>query len=237
MVSDELEDYTDDPYAELGVSRTASPIEIKKSYRKLALTHHPDRQTSEKDRQKATTKFAQIAHAYEVLSDDDLKNEYDKLSEEAASGNNAKKGGMFGGRNNKDHQPPPKGFRPVFHDPYEMWLKDFKETQGFDYPGSKYDFLPDDNAGQPAVAYSGPKSNKPPVLSNDTRLVKRDDNVGALVVSGNPGKNNRPIAMEVKTRKEGPVTVTETTFKRPDGSTETGKEDEGRREKIIEHYK
>jgi DnaJ-class molecular chaperone len=59
-----------DHYATLGVSKNATPDEIKKAYRKLASQHHPD-----KGGDKA--KFQDIQEAYSILSDTDKKAQYD----------------------------------------------------------------------------------------------------------------------------------------------------------------
>jgi DnaJ-class molecular chaperone len=68
-----------DFYKVLDVSRKASPAEIKKAYRKLSLKYHPDKNPSEE----ASTKFAEIANAYDVLSDPDKRKTYDTGGEEA----------------------------------------------------------------------------------------------------------------------------------------------------------
>ena len=65
-----MEDY----YKILGVNKTASQEEIKKSYRKLALKYHPDKNSGNKS---AETKFKKISEAYTVLSDEQKKAEYD----------------------------------------------------------------------------------------------------------------------------------------------------------------
>ena len=59
-----------DYYNILGIARNASPEEIKKAYRKLAMTHHPDRGGDH-------TQFANINSAYEVLSNSDKRDAYD----------------------------------------------------------------------------------------------------------------------------------------------------------------
>lgn len=68
-----------DYYDVLGVSKNATQDEIKKSFRKLSLQWHPDRQAgkSDKEKEEATKKFQEVAEAYEVLSDKDKRAHYD----------------------------------------------------------------------------------------------------------------------------------------------------------------
>ncbi len=60
-------------YALLGVERKATPLEIKKNYRKLAVKYHPDK-SSDPD---APSKFIRITEAYDVLSNKKKRAEYD----------------------------------------------------------------------------------------------------------------------------------------------------------------
>ena len=68
-----------DYYEILNVSRTASDEEIKKSYRSLAMQHHPDKNPGNK---KAEERFKEAAEAYEVLSDKQKREIYDNYGHE-----------------------------------------------------------------------------------------------------------------------------------------------------------
>jgi len=64
-----------DFYELLGVDRSASTADIKKAYRKLAMQYHPDRNPNDKT---AEAKFKEIAEAYEILSDEKKRQQYDQ---------------------------------------------------------------------------------------------------------------------------------------------------------------
>lgn len=74
-----------DYYAILGVKRDASPAEIKKAYRQLALKWHPDK--NPENREEASEKFVQISEAFEVLNDEEKKKIYDQYGEEGLKSN------------------------------------------------------------------------------------------------------------------------------------------------------
>ncbi|KAH3675778.1 hypothetical protein WICPIJ_009231 [Wickerhamomyces pijperi] len=80
-----------DLYEVLGIHKSSTSVEIKKAYRKLALAHHPDK-VPEAEREKAEIKFKEISAAYEILSDDTKRFNYDTYGD--ASG---KKSNGFGG--------------------------------------------------------------------------------------------------------------------------------------------
>jgi curved DNA-binding protein CbpA len=64
-----------DLYQRLGLKRGASEAEIKKAYRSLAKQLHPDRN---KDNPDAAKRFAEVTHAYDLLSDKDKRAQYDR---------------------------------------------------------------------------------------------------------------------------------------------------------------
>ncbi|HJZ23070.1 MAG TPA: molecular chaperone DnaJ [Candidatus Babeliales bacterium] len=72
-----------DYYDILGVSRTASLDEIKAAYRKLALKYHPDRNPDNKE---AEEKFKEAANAYQVLSDEQKRRQYDQYGQAGVGG-------------------------------------------------------------------------------------------------------------------------------------------------------
>lgn len=65
-----------DYYEVLGVSKSATPDELKKAYRKLAIKYHPDRNPDNKE---AEEKFKEAAEAYDVLSNPEKRQKYDQF--------------------------------------------------------------------------------------------------------------------------------------------------------------
>tara|TARA_Y100001973_G_scaffold105839_1_gene180587 strand:+ start:9238 stop:10290 length:1053 start_codon:yes stop_codon:yes gene_type:complete len=65
-----------DYYQILGLSRDASQEDIKKSYRKLALKYHPDRNQGDPESEK---RFKEVSEAYSILSDEEKKSQYDRF--------------------------------------------------------------------------------------------------------------------------------------------------------------
>jgi len=72
-----------DYYSILGVAKTATSKEIKKAYRKLAIKYHPDKNPGNKE---AEEKFKEVAEAYEVLSDDTKRQNYDRFGKDGLKG-------------------------------------------------------------------------------------------------------------------------------------------------------
>ncbi len=79
-----------DYYEVLGISRDASDADIKKSYRRLAMKYHPDRNPDDADSEE---RFKEASEAYEVLTDSEKRQVYDQLGHAGLEG----AGGMDGG--------------------------------------------------------------------------------------------------------------------------------------------
>jgi molecular chaperone DnaJ len=95
-----------DYYEVLGVDRGADAESIKKSYRKLALQYHPDRNSGSAD---AEEKFKEITEAYEVLKDPDKRSAYDRFGHAGVKG--AAGGAGYAGFS--------------FHDALDIFMRDF----------------------------------------------------------------------------------------------------------------
>jgi len=80
-----------DYYEVLGISKSASADEIKKAYRRLAMKHHPDRNTGDAS---AEVKFKEAKEAYEVLSDNDKRSTYDRFGHDGLSMGQGGQGGF-----------------------------------------------------------------------------------------------------------------------------------------------
>lgn len=122
-----------DYYEVLGVDKNASPEEIKKSYRKLALKYHPDRNPGDKSSEE---NFKEIAEAYEVLSDPQKKAAYDQFGHAGVGVGVGAGPGGFGGFT-VDLEEALRMFRSAFGGEFgEGLFGDFFE-EGFGWPGTK----------------------------------------------------------------------------------------------------
>jgi len=89
-----------DFYDVLGVSKNASPEELKSAYRKLAVKHHPDKNPGDKA---SEDKFKEAGEAYGILSNQEKKQNYDNFGHAAfEGGGSGRQGGGFGGADFSD---------------------------------------------------------------------------------------------------------------------------------------
>ncbi|MBC7421047.1 MAG: DnaJ domain-containing protein [Bdellovibrio sp.] len=103
-----------DFYQLLGVARTATQDEIKKSYRKLAMQYHPDKNPGDK---KAEDKFKEFSEAYETLSDEKKRQTYDQFGHAGPGGNPFGAGGFGGaGRGSAGGAGGQDNFQDIFGD-------------------------------------------------------------------------------------------------------------------------
>ncbi|XP_037655150.1 dnaJ homolog subfamily B member 6-like [Choloepus didactylus] len=114
-----------DYYEVLGMQRHASPEDIKKAYRKLALKWHPDKNPENKE--EAERKFKQVAETYEVLSDAKKRDIYEKYGKE----------GLNGGGGGGSYFDSPFEFGFTFRNPDEVFREFFggRDPFAFDFFG------------------------------------------------------------------------------------------------------
>lgn len=105
-----------DFYEILGVGKSAPKDELKKAYRKIAVKYHPDKNP---DNPKAEDKFKEAAEAYEVLSDDQKRQQYDRFGHEGMRGS-----GGFGAGGGMSMDDIFSQFGDVFggHNPFESFF-------------------------------------------------------------------------------------------------------------------
>jgi DnaJ-class molecular chaperone len=116
---------SNDYYDILGVSKTATADEIKRAYRKLALQYHPDRNKTKE----AEEKFKEVTKAYEVLSNEEKRKNYDQFGhaafeQGAGQGPFGGAGGPFGGQQGGGQ-----------YGPFTYTYSSNGNGQGFDFGG------------------------------------------------------------------------------------------------------
>src|ERR1700759_1587623 len=95
----DLRPLAQDPYTELGVTRTANADEIRRAFRKLAKQYHPDKNQGDKA---AEERFKRVSSAFDLLGDEDKRKKFDRGEidadgRETAQGYDPFNRGGFGG--------------------------------------------------------------------------------------------------------------------------------------------
>lgn len=122
----------EDYYKLLEVSRNATPEEIKKAYRKMAVKYHPDKNPGDKN---AEEKFKEVSEAYEVLKDPQKRENYDRFGHAAFQQGMAGAGAGGGG----------------FHDPFDI----FREVFGGAFGGGGGGFSASSGGGSSFFEFFG----------------------------------------------------------------------------------
>jgi len=126
-----------DYYKTLGVSNDASQKDIKKAYYQLAKQYHPD---SNKSDPSASKKFQEVSEAYEVLSDEGKRKQYDTFGSAGEQfGQDGMGGFSQGGWNFKSNINPEDLFRTIFGDRSGGFSG---SNFGSDFGGTEFDFGP-----------------------------------------------------------------------------------------------
>ena len=184
-----------DYYEVLGVSKSADASTIKKSYRKIAMKYHPDRNPDDKA---AEEKFKEAAEAYEVLSDDNKKARYDRFGH-AGMGQG---GGFQGGRGGMTMEDIFSQFGDIFGDsPFESFFG------GGGRGGSR---RPQGQRGSNIRIKV--KLSLEDVANGVTKKIKVKKQVGCKTCNGSGAKDARSVATCNTCRGSGYVRQVKSTF-------------------------
>jgi DnaJ-class molecular chaperone len=195
---------TQDFYSRLGLSKTATPDEIKKAYRKLARKCHPDLHPGEK-KAAMEKQFKELNEAYEVLGDEETRKKYDKYGaqwKEAEAYEQARQQagatGTGGGWHTEYTQGDPRDFSDLFENIFGKQARSQGGThRGFAIPGADLEAnvqltLHEVFAGTSRHLEIPEKSGK--VKSLEVRIPKgvRDGERVRVKGKGQPGQNGGP---------------------------------------------
>ena len=115
-------DQDDDPYQVLGISdvENATDSQIRQAYRKLALQHHPDKQTTPEAKAQANQTFAKISNAYELLKDEASRRAYEERKRQSQNQSFAS--------SSSSSSFPQQPFGSAFHDPFQVFQEFFGQS-------------------------------------------------------------------------------------------------------------
>ncbi|PFH56625.1 hypothetical protein XA68_16241 [Ophiocordyceps unilateralis] len=168
-------------YDTLGVQPTATQLEIKKAYRKLAIVHHPDKNPNDPT---AHEKFQAIGEAYQVLSDTDLRKAYDK----------------FG----KDHAKPSEGFA----DPAEFFSSIFGGEAFADWIG-EISLMKDLTATMDITMQGQEETDKDASEDTEEDAKKQNSTEEKTTADGSSASQSQPKPPPVPPRNPAPAVVVE----------------------------
>jgi len=245
---------SDNPYQVLSVPRNATASQIKSAYRKLALKYHPDRQTTPEEKERCSQVFVQIGNAYEILADNERREEYDRFgtvggggagrsqsNRAAGFGDSGGFGGFggfrgFGGLDDIFANDPffagKKGGRAAgfsFTDPFELFREAFGDIHGgLSQRG-------EDDSMEP---FSGGMNS----MMND--MMRNMSSGGGMQsfssfsssTSSGMGGARESISTRTEIVNGKKRTVTERVFQRPDGTVERHVETSGDKGLLKDEY-
>lgn len=152
-----------DYYAILGVSRDATPREIRKAFKTLSVKYHPDKNPEGRD------KFVEISNAYQVLSDPELRKKYDQFGEDGLKGPPGGGGGHF-----------------QFHDAFNVFEQFFGRGGGFSFSsgggGAQFHFSSNMGGGHQQRAQHQQQQRRQQQQQQQEQPQELYDNKGDVVI-------------------------------------------------------
>ena len=182
-----------DYYETLGVARTASEAEIKKAFRKLALKFHPD---TAKEKDTAAEKFREINEAYQVLSDPEKRQKYDRLGADWQSPEPSHAGPSSQQYSPQDHE---------FHFGGTGYSDFFEQ---YFNKGSRYGFPQDDGSARSSRGASTPRRGSD--IEGDISVTLEEAMHGTT----------RPISLQMLNRQTGIAETQTFQVRIPPGATD-----------------
>ena len=182
-----------DYYETLGLARSASEAEIKKAFRKLAVKYHPD---TAKEKDTAAEKFREINEAYQVLSDPEKRQKYDRLGADWQSPEPS-----HAGPSSHQYSPQDQEFHfggTGYSDFFEQYFN----------KGSRYGFPQDDG---------GPRSARGP--STPRRGSDIEGDISVTLEEAMHG-TTRPISLQTLNRQTGVAETQTFQVRIPPGATD-----------------